>query len=230
MTGIFPKSFFVTGTDTGVGKTVVSAILALGLSAHYWKPVQAGMHSCTEQGESILTDSEFLSMAGVESRFILKERHLLREPLSPHLAARLDNITISLADFVLPDTSNMKHLIVEGAGGLMVPLNDQDKVIDLIVHLGLPVLLVARSGLGTINHTLLSLAAMREKSLDIIGVALVGDRNTDNRRTIEQFGSVEVVAEVPLLTDFRTGTFLSCFKEHFVRRQNQPCLEHSASL
>ena len=204
---ILPGSFFVTGTDTGIGKTVVSAILMLGLSAHYWKPVQSGTDA--------LSDSEFMLGLGIDHSYILPERYRLSQPLSPHLAARLDGLTISLNDFCLPDTSKMNHLIVEGAGGLMVPLNDQDKIIDLIVHLNLPVLLVARSCLGTINHTLLSLEAIRRHSLDIIGVVMTGDKNEENRKAIERFGNVDVIAEIPVLENLEPETLLACFADCF---------------
>ncbi|MBX9723904.1 MAG: dethiobiotin synthase, partial [Candidatus Obscuribacterales bacterium] len=109
----FPKVFFVTGTDTDVGKTVVSSVLCHGLDAHYWKPVQSGLPA----------DADFILSTGVEQQRVIPERHRFSQPFSPHLAARLDSQNIQLADFVLPDSSKMDHLIVEGAGGLLVPLN-----------------------------------------------------------------------------------------------------------
>lgn len=217
----FPKAFFVTGTDTGVGKTVVSAILVHGLQAHYWKPVQSGGKSAGA-GESInmdsidaYTDSAFLTAAGVPPDRILPERYRLSQPLSPHLSAKLDGVQIRVEDFTLPDTTAMKHVIVEGAGGLLVPLNDKEKIIDLISHLDIPVLLVARSGLGTINHTLLSLEALRSRNISILGVVMVGEFNTENRNAIEMFGKVDVIGEVPVLKELNRNTMLDCFENNF---------------
>lgn len=244
----FPKAFFVTGTDTGVGKTVVSAILCLGLPAHYWKPVQSGFDPASElfaerrmasplqagaelhfdAGEESLlgagtkspviagTDSAFLLKARVDARCVYPERYLLSRPLSPHLSARLEGKRIALADFTLPDMGAAKHLVVEGAGGLLVPMNDEQLMVDLIKHLNLPVLLVARSGLGTINHTLLSLEALQRRSLQVLGVVMTGERNDENRKAIEQFGQVKVIAQVPVLPDFERTTLLACFSECFI--------------
>lgn len=216
-----PKAFFVSGTDTGVGKTVVSAILALGLSAHYWKPIQSGCvydddsdsSSMPADGEN--TDSQFILKSGVDPARVLKERYVLRQPLSPHLAARLDGVSISLEDFQMPDTRSMKHLIIEGAGGLLVPINDRHKVIDLIQHFDLPVVLVARSKLGTINHTLLSLEVLRNRGIEIAGVIMCGEPNAENKNAIERYGDVKVLAEVPPLPDLSKRTLLSCFENSF---------------
>jgi dethiobiotin synthetase len=201
----FPKAFFVSGTDTDVGKTVVSAVLCHGLEAHYWKPVQSGLPA----------DVDFITSTGVPKQRIIAERHRFSQPLSPHLAARLDKQSITLNDFALPDCSKMNHLIVEGAGGLLVPLNDKDKVIDLISFLQLPVLLVARSALGTINHTLLSLEALRARKLEIFGVVMTGNKNSENRKAIEQYGNIKVIAELPQLADFNQQTLVDCFFNEF---------------
>ncbi len=180
----FPEKLFVTGTDTNVGKTVVSAILMSGLEATYWKPIQAGLDE--------ETDTEFVqrvSEAGHSS--IIPERYRLKTPMSPHAAADIDGIVISLSDFQLPEFYT-KHLIIEGAGGLIVPINWKDSVLDLIKHLDIPVLLVSRSTLGTLNHTLLSLQALREKGIDVFGVVLNGPKHQSNKETIEHFGKVSV--------------------------------------
>ncbi len=175
---------FVTGTDTGVGKTVVSAWLALHLCADYWKPVQSGLDDETD-AEAV---ARLTGDAGVGIHPCAFE---LTQPLSPHEAARRDGITIKLDDFTLPETD--RPLIVEGAGGLLVPLNDTHYMIDLIERLGLPCVLVARSGLGTINHTLLSLAALRTRGLPIECVVINGPENPANRKAIEDFGGVPVL-------------------------------------
>lgn len=224
----FPKAFFVTGTDTGVGKTVVSAILTLGLQAHYWKPIQSGTAAESANNTVVFTDSDFIASVGVRHSYIIPERHVFSQPLSPHLAARLDGQSISLNDFLMPDCSEMKHLIVEGAGGLLVPLNENDKVIDLIFHLKLPVLLVARSGLGTINHTLLSLSALRARGIEILGVVMNGEANAENRKAIEQFGNVNVLAEIPPLPNFERDTLKNCFSTHVDRgtASNAPATQY----
>jgi dethiobiotin synthetase len=186
----FPSAFFVTGTDTDVGKTIVSALLTIALDGTYWKPIQSGRD---ERGQ---TDSDRLRGWGAR---VVPERFCLSQPLSPHLAAERDGVRIELADFELPRVDG--PLIVEGAGGLLVPVNDRHLMIDLIGHLGLPVVLVARSGLGTINHTLLSIGALRRWGVPILGVVLNGPLNGENRRAIEFYGQVSVIAEVGPMGD-----------------------------
>ena len=184
------RGFFVTGTDTDVGKTVVSAWLLAHLDACYWKPVQAG----TEPE----TDTETVRrLAEVPEDRILPEVYVLKEPLAPHEAARREGISIDTARLVAPQDDRL--LIVEGAGGLLVPLNEQDYVIDLIEDLNLPVILVARSTLGTINHTLLSLEALRRRALVVAGVVINGPESPHNRAAIERYGRTQVIAEIPRL-------------------------------
>ncbi len=178
-------ALFITGTDTDVGKTLVSAWLASSCPSDYWKPIQSG-HS---QG----TDSATIAQLAPDT-FIHPSTYTFEAPLSPHAAASEENVQIRLADFVLPRSS--RPLIVEGAGGILVPLNENSLMVDLIVHLGLPVLLVARSSLGTINHTLLSLEALRTRGIPILGVVMNGFCNAGNRRSIENFGNIPVLAEI----------------------------------
>ncbi len=186
---LFPPAFFVSGTDTGIGKTVVSALLASGLNAAYWKPVQSGLE---EQ-----TDTAFVrERTGLPPEHFFPERYRLQTPMSPHASAEIDGVEIRLEDFQLPDFSSFDHLIVEGAGGLMVPLNDQVMIIDLIKKLDLPVLLVARSELGTLNHTFLSLDQLQRYGISCMGVIMNGEKHESNRRTIEYFGKVPVLAEL----------------------------------
>lgn len=218
----FPKVFFVSGTDTGVGKTVLSAMLCLGLEAHYWKPIQSGgkdIKGCLQDLNGAdpddFTDSSFMRLAGISPENILPERFRLSQPLSPHLSARLDGINISISDFALPDITSMKHLIIEGAGGLLVPINERELIVDLIAQFDLPVLLAARSGLGTINHTLLSLSALKARKLKTLGVVMIGPSNEENRKAIEQFGSVKVIAQIPILETINRDTLTRCFHEHF---------------
>jgi len=122
---------------------------------------------------------------------------LLKAPLSPHEAAALEGVSLELEDFRLPQTDNV--LVVEGAGGALVPLNDRHLMVDLMIHLGLPVVVVGRSGLGTINHTLLTLEALRHRKITVAGVVLNGPPNAANRQAIEHFGQVQVLGELPRL-------------------------------
>ncbi|PKU23800.1 dethiobiotin synthase [Telmatospirillum siberiense] len=183
------RGVFVTGTDTGIGKTMVAAWLVRSWRADYWKPVQSGI------AEGL--DADVVRRVAPETA-IHPSAFMLNEPLSPDQAARLDGVAISLDDFHLPETSN--SLVVEGAGGAMVPLNDRHMMIDLMARLGLPVVLVARSGLGTINHTLLTLEAMRHRGLAVAGVIMSGPPNDANRQAIEHFSGIGVVAQLPLLS------------------------------
>ncbi|GAB4236517.1 MAG: hypothetical protein Kow0032_21740 [Methyloligellaceae bacterium] len=182
--------FFVTGTDTDVGKTVACAWLMLQWpDARYWKPVQAGT------AETDAATIEAVTGAGRDR--IIESVYELPEPLSPHESARRAGLTIDMARFALP--AGDAPLIVEGAGGLMVPLNREKLVIDLIAQLGLPVLLVCRTALGTINHTLLSLEALRRRRIPVAAVILSGADVPHNREAIEHYGGVRVLAHIPPL-------------------------------
>ena len=185
------KHLFVTGTDTAVGKTITSAWLCKHWQADYWKPVQSGL-----EGGS---DSEWITR--LSGCAVHPETHRLTQPLSPHQAADIDGVKIQLGDFVLPQA---ERLIIEGAGGCMVPLNWRDNMLDLITHLGSCALLVARSGLGTINHTCLSLQALKAAGVPVLGVVMVGPTNPANREAIEHFGEVPVLAELPLFNELNT--------------------------
>lgn len=180
----FPKEFFVTGTDTGIGKTLVSGMLMSALDATYWKPIQAGLDE--------ETDTEFVQrVSEADQSRIIQERYRLETPMSPHAAADIDGVKISLNDFELPEYET-KHLIIEGAGGLIVPINWENTVLDMIERLKLPVLLVARSSLGTLNHTLLSLKALRDRQIEVFAVVLNGEKHPSNKETIERFGDIDV--------------------------------------
>jgi dethiobiotin synthase len=182
--------YFVTGTDTNVGKTVIAAALALKLRATYWKPIQTGT----------LTDDDTLTVERLAGVAVAAPRFRLPEPLSPHAAAAAAGISIPLAAFLPPPAA--RPLVVEGAGGVLVPLNDTQLIIDLIAALGFPAVVVARSTLGTINHTLLTLAALRVREIPVAGVILNGPRNPGNRQAIEHYGQVRILGEIeplPLL-------------------------------
>ena len=183
----------ICGTDTDVGKTVVSALLVQGLGAHYWKPVQSGLEGGGDSGRV----RDLLQLS--EER-LLPEAYRLQAPVSPHWAAERMGLTIDPERLALPDAQRCPGpLVVETAGGLLVPLRRDWLQIEQLERWGLPVLLVARSGLGTLNHTLLSLEALRRRGLEVLGLVLNGPLHPDNPRTLEALGGVPVLAELPPL-------------------------------
>jgi dethiobiotin synthetase len=194
------QGFFVTGTDTDVGKTVVSAWLLTHLDACYWKPVQAGAEPETDA-------VTVRRLAKVPGDRILREAYVLPEAIAPHEAARRAGISVDMAKLEAPATDRL--LVVEGAGGMLVPLTDKAYVVDLAAQLHLPVLLVARSTLGTINHTLLSIEALRRRGLPLAGVVINGPETPHNRAAIERYGEVNVIAEIPWLPEVTRATLLA---------------------
>jgi dethiobiotin synthase len=182
---------FVTGTDTGVGKTLVSAVLTRAWAADYWKPLQTGLADEPGDTETVTRLAE-LAPSRVHAPF-----REWRASLSPWAAATIENQPIDGGDLSLP--AGERPIVVEGAGGLYVPIDDTVMMIDLAARFGLPVVLVVRSGLGTINHTLLSLEALRRRAIPVMGVVMSGAQNPGNRMAIELFGNVKVLLEIPLL-------------------------------
>jgi dethiobiotin synthetase len=189
--------FFVTGTDTDVGKTLVSSWLLTHLDASYWKPVQAGVEPESDS-------ARVRRLAEVPPERILPEAYVLPEPLAPHEAARRAGIALDMAKLVPPPVDGL--IVVEGGGGLMVPITDAAYMIDLAAELHLPIILVARSTLGTINHTLLSLEAIRRRGLPLAGVVISGPETPHNRAAIERYGQAEVIAEIPWLETVNRST------------------------
>jgi len=181
-------ALIVSGTDTGIGKTVVAAGLAAALGAYYWKAVQAGIEDGTDAGEA--------AALGVPAAHILPEAYRLALPASPHLAAEREGVTLEDARLGLPPA---RPLIVEGAGGLMVPLRRDPPylMIDLFLRWGAPVLLVARTSLGTINHSLLSIEALRARGIPIAGLLFVGDAHPDNEAVIPAIAGVRSFGRLP---------------------------------
>jgi len=200
--------YFVTGTDTNVGKTVLSALLTAALDAVYWKPVQTGASEGTDR-EAVR------KWAGAREELLPLERYRFDPPISPHLASREGGVRIALDAFELPEAPAGRRWIVEGAGGVMVPLNERDLMRDLMRTIGFPVIVAARTSLGTINHTLLTLASLRDAHLPICGVALVGDKNIENRRAIEHFGNVRVIGHIPNLENIDRATLLGVYEKYF---------------
>jgi dethiobiotin synthetase len=200
----------VTGTDTGVGKTVFSAGLVRLLDGYYWKPVQAGLKDDTDS-------SVVRCLAGLPADRILPERWRLKTPASPHLAAERDGVEIDPA--ALSPPSVPRPLIIEGAGGLMVPLTRHELFIDLFTRWRLPVVLCARTGLGTLNHTLLSLEALHRRAIPVVGVALVGDAHPDNERTLGDMGGAPILGRLPRLEPLTPSSLGAAFAAAF-RRQS----------
>jgi dethiobiotin synthetase len=198
------NAYIVTGTDTGIGKTIVAAMLTLALDARYWKPIQSGTEDGTDrqrvQTLTLLPDDRFVP-----------EQYVLSQPLSPHRASEIDEIEIDTDCFPLPETEGA--LIVEGAGGLMVPVTRQKLQIDIFAAWGAPLILCARTGLGTINHTLLSVEALRQRNMPLHGLIFVGDDNLDNMRTISDFSGVRILGHVPHLDVIDRDALLRVFTE-----------------
>ncbi|MCV2446141.1 dethiobiotin synthase [Paracoccus sp. DMF] len=195
-------AFVVTGTDTGIGKTVFAAALAARLQASYWKPVQSGLED--------ETDSE--TVARLSGRPVLPEAWRLALPASPHLAAAAEGVAIDAAALTPPP---VRPLVIEGAGGLMVPLNDRASFLDVFARWQLPVILCARTALGTINHSLLSIAALRAAGVPLHGLAFIGPAAPEVETTICRMGEARRLGRLPLLQDLNPGslraTFDACF-------------------
>jgi len=200
-------ALIVTGTDTNVGKTIFSAGLTGFLDGAYWKPVQAGL-----EGE---TDSQTVARLIESPERILAERYRLRTPASPHLAAELDATTIDVESLAPPASERV--LIIEGAGGLMVPLDRETLFIDVFARWRLPTVLCARTALGTINHTLLSIEALRRREIPLLGVALIGDAHEENERIVAALGRVRILGRLPMLAPLSPMTLRTAFEQHFTR-------------
>lgn len=196
----------VTGTDTDVGKTVFSAGLAALIGASYWKPVQAGL----EDG----TDSETVArLGGLPPERVLPELWRLKTPVSPHLAAEIDGVEIDPDALTPPDVAG--PLIVEGAGGLFVPLTRETLMIDVFARWAVPTVLVARTQLGTINHTLLSLAALKARGVPVLGVAFVGEERADSERTVARFSGAKALGRLPPLDPLTPESLQAAFASAF---------------
>ena len=180
-------NYFITGIGTNIGKTIVSAILTEALEADYWKPIQAGEleNSDTIKVEKLISNKK--------SKYH-KEGYCLTKPLSPHAAAKLDNIEIDLAKINIPTTNN--NLIIEGAGGLMVPLNEKELIIDLIKKLDVEVILVIKNYLGSINHSLLSIESLKDRKLKVKGIIFNGDENKESEQFILNYSGLTCLGRI----------------------------------
>ena len=179
------QTFFITGISTDVGKTVVAAIVTEALQADYWKPIQAGelAHCDTKKVARLVSNkkSQFHSNS-----------YALHTPMSPHAAAEIDNVKIEIAEVVAPVTDN--HLVIEGAGGLLVPLNDTDTILDLILP-SYKVIVVSRHYLGSINHTLLTIHLLKEKGFDV-AVIFSGEEHPTTEAIVKKMTGVSVIGRI----------------------------------
>lgn len=175
---------FITATGTNIGKTLICSWLLTHTHYSYFKPIQTGN----------ICDTDSKIVASLTTAKIYPEIYSFREPLSPHLAAQRENATIDITKLILPNNPN---LIIEGAGGILVPINEKYFIIDVIKNFNAPVILVASSELGTINHTLLSIEALRARKIAILGVIITGNPNLENCKAIEYYGQVEILMQFP---------------------------------
>lgn len=202
-------NYIITGTDTGIGKTVFSAALMLALhehtSVHYWKPIQSGVEEIDTRTVQNLT--------GLGNERFISETYILTEPLSPHRAAEIDGVHIDVDRLEMPDVEGT--LLIEGAGGLHVPLTRTTLLSDVFALWKVPVILVAHTGLGTINHTLLSVEALQKRQIPIHGIAFTGEENADNMRTIEDFTGVRILGRLPVLDHMASTNLIEGFISGF---------------
>jgi dethiobiotin synthetase len=196
----------VTGTDTGIGKTVFSAALAGALDGFYWKPIQAGLDDETDS-------QTVLRLSGLAAERVLPEAYRLQTPASPHLAAEIDGVTIEHQALLVPEKG--RPLVIEGAGGLLVPLTRNVTYLDLMARWRLPVVLCARTALGTINHSLLSIEALRARGVTILGIAFIGDENVESERIITEMGKVRRLGRLPHVAPLTGTTLRAAFASGF---------------
>ena len=197
------RRLFVTGIGTHVGKTVISAILTQKLQADYWKPIQAGDLNNTDSMKVSQWVDNTIST-------IHPEAYRLTQPMSPHTAAERDGININLKDIISAETT--RNLIIEGAGGLMVPLNKNDLVVDMISHFQAEAVLVSRHYLGSINHTILSIEALRSRNIAIAGIIFNGDENRDTESIIEAISTVPILGRIPEIDNLNQHTINHAIK------------------
>ena len=200
------RSIVVTGTDTDVGKTVFAAGLAGALGACYWKPIQAGLEGATDT-------ARVAALSGLPIPNLLPEAYRLRTPCSPPRAAELDGIEIDVEQLIPPVVAG--PLVIEGAGGVLVPVTLDTLFADLFARWGLPVVLVARTGLGTINHSLLSIEALRARAVPLLGIVFIGDAQEDSEAIIAERGKVRRLGRLPQLTPLDRANLSQAFAANF---------------
>ncbi len=206
------NKFFITGTDTNVGKTLVSAVLTLALQGYYWKPIECGL------ADEISDYKTIQQLTALPDIHFFPSNYSLKASLSPHQAAELENITIDINNCQLP--MNSQPLIVEGAGGVFVPINQHECLLDLMKKFHLPIIIVSRGTLGTLNHTLLTIEALRTRGLNIYGVIFSGELNLKNQTTIEKWGEVKTLLHVPWFKEVTRNSL-----QTWVSQEKQKILE-----
>jgi dethiobiotin synthetase len=199
------RALVVTGTDTDVGKTVFAAALANALDASYWKPIQAG----TEGGGD---RERVAALSGLPQERLLPEAYRLLTPCSPHRAAAIESITIDPARLEPPAA---RPLVIEGAGGALVPITPELLYADLFSRWQLPTVIVARTSLGTINHSLLTIEALRARAVPIVGIAFIGEAVEDSEQTIARIGRVKRLGRLPVVDPLNAATLAAAFKASF---------------
>ena len=207
-------TIIVTGTDTDIGKTVFCAGLTAFLDGVYWKPIQAGQVGPT--------DTETVRrLSGLDDSRFIREAWSLRMPASPHWAAELDEVAIDPATLKLPVTE--RPLVVEGAGGLLVPITRQCLQIEVFARWAAPVVLCARTSFGTLNHTLLSIEALKNRAIPLLGVVLIGSPHRDNERTLAEFGGVRILGRLPYIDPLTPESLAYAFARSFCRDHFLTC-------
>ncbi len=201
-------ALIVSGTDTGIGKTVFAAALTLGLEADYWKPVQSGIADGTDR-------ATVKALTGLDDARLLPERYVLTEPLSPHRSAELDGVTIDVEALTPLARPNGRPLVIEGAGGLLVPVTRETLYIDVFKRWKAPVILCARTALGTINHSLLSVEALRRRDIPLLGIAFIGDPVPDSERTIVDFSGAKRLGRLPWVDPLTPDALRAAFHTNF---------------
>ena len=196
--------FIICGTDTDIGKTLISSFFVRGLNSFYWKPIQSGIE--------LQTDSQTVeTLAKISRKKIIKEAYVFTKPLSPHWASEIDQKTINFDMLRLPEVKG--SLIVETAGGLMVPITRNFLQIDQITQWKLPVILVCKSSLGTLNHTLLSIEALKRRNIDILGLVVNGEKHLDNPKTLVEFSGIPLITEFPYIKKMDSNNLDILWKE-----------------
>lgn len=199
------QAIVITGTDTGIGKTVFAAGLTSILGAYYWKPVQAGMDE--------RTDSEIVAyLSGLPSEHILPEAYCLTTAASPHLAARLDGLEIEPARLTIPAVDGL--LVIEAAGGALVPLTDDLLYADLLAQWQIPAIICARTSLGTINHSLLTVEALRSRGVPLLGIIFIGDHHEENQRIVPRLANAPSLGRLPLIDPLNKETLAKAIQEN----------------
>ena len=196
--------FVICGTDTDIGKTLISSFFVRGLNSFYWKPIQSGI-------ESEIDSQAVARITKVNKAKIMKEAYIFTKPVSPHWAAEIDQKVINFQLLNLPNVDG--SLIVETAGGLMVPITRNYLQIDQIKKWDIPVILVCKSGLGTLNHTLLSIEALKKRNIKILGLVINGNKHLDNPKTLIEFTNLPIIAEFPYIDKIDSNNLDILWKE-----------------